>query len=146
MALNVKSIIDAVHTHLITSVPQEVFKQGVPDADDLPRDISGKVPYYIAVQYGTPWAKARGKGFCGVRHDEYLLPISLQVVGPDANNVETIAMSVVLDALLGFATDNTGQMEQRAGGSVVPFTSSTAATEAYIFPMGFGLPFQMQST
>lgn len=143
MALNVSQVIKEVHDHLTSNIAIPVYKQGVPDAEKLPRDGSGKVPYYIAIQYGTPWHKASGRTFSGVRHDDYLLPITAQVVGPDIDNVEAIALDGVMDVLLGFTTEWSSQMEQRAGGSVVPMTQSTAATEAYMFPLGFGLTFQM---
>ena len=146
MALNVTEVINAVHTHLTSSLSVPVYKQGVPDADKLPRDKSGNVPFYIAVQYGTPWAKAKGKTFSGVRFDDYLLPISVQVVGHDIDTVEEIALDGVLDSMLGFTTQWSSQMEQRAGGSVVPMTQSTASTEAYMFPLGFGLTIQMNAT
>lgn len=143
MALNVNEVIENVHAHLKASVTQPVYEQGVPDPTTLRRDPSGKVPYYIAVQYGTPWARAKGKTFASVRNDDYTLPIAVQVVGPDATIVRKIALSGVLNALLGFSAPWTSQMEQRTGGSTLPMTQSTSATEAYVFPMGFGLTFQM---
>lgn len=144
--LNVREIVNELHSHLKSSLEVPVYKQGVPDADTLHRDKTGKVPYYIAVQYGAPWAKARGKTFCGNRNDDYLLPFSIQVVGPVADTVEEIALDGVLDVMLGFSAKWSAYVEQRAGGSVVPMTQSTAATEAYMFPLGFGLSFQMHGS
>lgn len=146
MALNVTEVISAVHNHLVSSIAQPVYRQGVPDADTVLRDPSGAVRYYVAVQYGTPWSRAAGKTFSGVRHDDYSLPIHVQVIGADAEIVERIAMDGVFNALLGFSAKWTSQMSQSTGGAIYPMTQSNQATEAYVFPMTFSLVFQMASS
>lgn len=143
MALNISGVKAAVFAHLDSEIDPPIYRQGVPDANVLRRDASGRVPYYLTVQFGMPQGKARGKTFSGVRHDDYVLPIYVQVVGPDAAIVEEIAFDGVLDAMLGFSTRWTSQMEQRAGGAIYVMTQSNAATEAYVYPLSFGLTFQM---
>lgn len=141
--LNVTTITRDIFDHLTSEIPQDVYRQGVPDIDSLERDATGKVKYYVAVQFGMPQSLARGKTFAGVRHDDHVLPIYVQVVGPDATKVESIALGKVLDSLLGYSTDYTAYVEQRPGGAVLPMTQSNGATEAYVFPLSFGLTFQM---
>lgn len=145
MALNVLQITRDVFKHL-KDTGYSVYRQGIPDLDTVKRDANGRVPYYLAVQFGTPQAKARGKTFCGVRHDDYVLPIYIQVVGPDATKVEEVAYGDILDAMLGYGTDWTSGVEQRPGGALYPMTQSNGATEAYVYPLSFGLTFQMNPT
>lgn len=141
--LNVVEIQDALAKHLDDSIPQKTYEQGIPDIQTLKRDASGKVPYYVAYQFGMPQAKANGKTFCGVTHDDYVLTMYVQVVGPDATEVRKLAYGEVLTAMLGFSRKWTAQMEQRAGGAVLEMTQSTGATEAYVAPLSFGVTFQM---
>lgn len=141
--LNVTTITRDIFDHLTSEIPQDVYRQGVPDIDSLERDATGKVKYYVAVQFGMPQAKASGKTFSGVRHDDHILPVYIQVVGPNATKVEDVALGKVLDVMLGYSTDWCAYVEQRPGGAVLPMTQSNGATEAYVFPLSFGLTFQM---
>jgi|SRR5690625_4601461 len=141
--LNVRSIQQDILNHLRGSIPQEVYEIGVPDADTLKRDSSGKVPYYVAVQFGGPQSKARGRTFAGVTHDDYDLPVYVQVIGPSPETTSNIAFQSVLTALMGYSTDWTSQVGHRFGGSVQPVAQSNSATEAYMVPLSFGVTFQM---
>lgn len=143
MALNVVGVVDAVMAHVRSELPYDVFEQGVPDVDTIRRLPNGQIRPYVAVQFGSPRAKARGRGFAGVRYDEYELPVYVQVVAGDASVTRNIGLGLVLDALLGFSTDWSSQMVQRSGGSVYAMSQANEATEAFVFPLGFGLSFQM---
>lgn len=141
--LNVLEVQDAIVAHLRASIPHEVFEQGIPDADTVRRDASGKVMYYVAIQLGMPQAKATGKTYMGVEHDDYVQPVYVQVVGADAKKVRQAAFGAVHTALLGFSTKWTAQLEQRAGGAIYPMTQSNNSTEAYVVPLSYGITFQM---
>lgn len=146
MALNVVAVTDAIMAHVRDRVPQDVFEQGVPDVDTIRRLPDGSIKPYVAVQFGVPWHKASGRGFAGVRFDDYELPVYVQVVAGDSRVARLIALDTVLDALIGFSMEGASEMVQRTGGSIFVMTQSTEASEAYVFPMSFSFTFQMMSS
>lgn len=141
--LNVLEVQDSILNHIRATVPQKVYEQGIPDADTVRRNASGKVEYYVAVQFGMPQAKASGKTYIGVEYDDYVLPIYIQVVGPSAEGVRRVAFGPVHSNLLGFSAKWTAQVEQRSGGAVNMMTQSNNSTEAYVAPLSYGVTFQM---
>lgn len=143
MALNLIDIQDQILGHMNSSIPQRVIEQAIPDPQTVERDENGKIPYYVAVQFGDIQDRARGKTFSGSRHDDYDLIIYTQVIGIDPATVRRIASGGVLDAMLGFEADWASYIRKRPGGGIWPITQSNEATEAYMFPGSWAITFQM---
>lgn len=141
--LNIVEIQDAILEHLDSSLPQRVVEQSIPDSETVLRDSRGNIQNYVAIQFGDLQVKYRGQGFAGVRNDDYELPVYVQAISPDPRTARVIAGSKVLSSLLGMKQDWTGQIRKRPGGGMWPIISSNQATEAYVFPVSFGVTVQL---
>ena len=139
--LNIVDIQDAIFSQLDTDIVQPVIEQAIPDAQTVQR-VSGKVRPYVAVQFGDLQTRFSGRTFAGVRNDDYELPVYVQCIAPEPRIARELA-SLVLDSLLGFASDWTGEVRKRPGGGMFPMLSSNGATEAYMFPVSFGVTVQL---
>lgn len=143
MTLNIVDIQDEIFDFLESAVsPYPLEEQGVPDADTVRKE-GGKILPYIALQFGDLQRRANGETFAGVRTFDYELPIYVQVCAANPRDVRRIANGVVLDKLLGFSSQWTGEVRKRPGGAMWPITNSTGATEAYVFPTSYALTVQM---
>lgn len=143
MALNLVTLQNQILEHFENAIPQRVIEQAIPDAQTVLRTADGKIPYYVAIQFGDIQNRFRGKTFAGTRHDDYDLIMYTQVIGPDPKMVRTIASENVLDALLGFEADWASHIVKRPGGGMWPLTQSNGATEAYMFPGSWAITFQL---
>lgn len=143
--LNLVGIQDQVFEALDNAIPQPLYEQGIPDADTI-KKVNGKVQPYVALQFGDLQDRLRGKGFVGVRNDDYELPIYIQVVAADPDKARKIASGPVLDAMLGLSFDWTGEVRKRSGGGMWPVTNSNGATEAYLFPSSWALTVQLNES
>lgn len=141
--LNIVDIQDEILEHLELSIPQRVVEQAVPDSSTVLRDGRGNIQNYVAIQFGDLQVKYRGQGFAGVRNDDYELPIYVQAVSAEPKIARQIAGSKILSSLLGLKNDWTGQIRKRPGGGMWPILSSNQATEAYVFPVSFGVTVQL---
>lgn len=146
MGLNLVTLQDEILEHLENSIPQQVVEQAIPDAQTVVRDSKGKIPYYVAIQFGDIQERFMGKTFSGSRHDDYDLLVYTQVIGPDPKNVRRIASENVMNAMLGFEADWASFIRKRPGGGMWPLTQSNGATEAYMFPGSWAISFQMNPT
>lgn len=140
--LNLSRLQDEVLGYFKSKVPQPVYEQGIPDAETVVK-VGGKIVPYIALQFGDIQERASGRGFSGVRYNEYDLPIYIQVVAADPKIARKIASESVLDALLGVQFDWAGQVRKRSGGSMWPITNSNGATEAYLAPSSWAITVQL---
>lgn len=143
--LNLVEIQDYIFNHLESTLPQPLYEQGIPDAQTV-RKVNGKVQPYVALQFGDLQERASGRGFSGVRFNDYDLPIYIQVVAADPKVARKIASDSVLDAMLGLQTDWTDQVRKRPGGGMWPITNSNGATEAYLVPSSWAVTVQMAET
>lgn len=119
----------------------QIEEQAIPDIDTLERDPAGKVPYYICVQFADEIPEG-GKSFIGPWGDDYVMPVYIQVVGPVAPNTRKIANRLKRIAL-GWRTEYSSELRKRALGRIFPLTNSDGATEAYVYPVSFGIPLQL---
>lgn len=143
MTLNLVTLQNEILEHLETSIPQRVVEQAIPDTQTVLRTSDGKIPYYVAIQFGDIQNRYQGKTFAGNRYDDYDLILYTQVVGADPKNVRTIASENVMDALLGFEAKWASHIVKRPGGGMWPIVQSNGATEAYMFPGSWAITFQM---
>lgn len=123
-------------------MPQEVVEQAVPDVASVKRNAAGKITPYIAVQFGDI-QEGRGHNFAGPRHDDYQLPVYIQVIAADAKDARK-GYNRVIDKMLGATFPWTGNIRKRPGGGMWAMTSSNGATEAYMFPASFTLLVQYE--
>ena len=140
--LNLVEIQDFIFDHLKSSIPQPLYEQGIPDADTVVK-VKGKVQPYVALQFGDLQERASGRGFSGVRYNDYDLPIYIQVVAADTRVARKIASEGILSALLGLQTAWTGEVRKRPGGGMWPITNSNGATEAYLVPSSWAVEVQI---
>lgn len=116
-------------------------EQAIPDIDTLIRDQAGRVEYYICVQIGDEQPQG-GRSFIGPWGDDYVMPIYIQVVGPEPKNVRKVA-NKVKRVMLGWTSDYSSEVRKRATGRIFPLSNSDGATEAYVYPVSFGVPLQL---
>lgn len=140
--LNLVEIQDFIFDHLKTKIPQPLYEQGIPDADTVIK-VGGKVQPYVALQFGDLQERASGRGFSGVRYNEYDLPIYIQVVAADPRVARKIASEGVLSAMLGLQTAWTDEVRKRPGGGMWPIANSNGATEAYLVPSSWAVVVQI---
>lgn len=140
--LNLVDIQDAVFEELESEMAIPVFEQAIPDANTV-RKVDGKVQPYLAIQFGDLQDRVSGRGFTGVRSNDYELPIYVQVVAADPRIARKIASGPVLDTMLGLSLDWTGEVRKRPGGGMWPIVNSNGATEAYLAPSSWGVTVQL---
>lgn len=139
---NISDVQDAILEHLEDSIPQMVVEQAIPDAQTVLRDSKGNVQVYVALQFGDLQRAYTGQAVAGVRHDDYELPVYIQVVAPQPKIARKLASDKILDAMLGFSTDGTGEVRKRPGGGMWPILSSNGATAGYLFPSSYAVTVQ----
>jgi hypothetical protein len=143
--LNLVDIQDEIFAELEDALAIPVFEQAIPDANTV-RKVDGKVQPYLAIQFGDLQDRASGRGFTGVRSNDYELPIYVQVVAADPRTARRIASGPVLDTLLGLSLDWTGEVRKRPGGGMFPVVNSNGATEAYLFPASLAVTVQLSES
>lgn len=143
---NISDVQDAILAHLDTSVAQMVVEQAIPDAQSVLRGANGQVQVYVATQFGDLQRTYNGQAVAGVRHDDYELPVYIQVVAPQPKIARKLASDKILDSMLGFSTAGTGEVRKRPGGGMWPILSSNGATEAYLFPSSYAVTVQFLGT
>lgn len=141
--LNIYDVTEAILEYLDTAIPQDVIEQAVPNPDQVLRDSKGRIKNYVAVQFGDLQVRETGNNLAGVRYSDYDLPIYAQVIAGTPQIAREIAYKKVLDALTGMDFQWTGEVRKRSGGAMWPLISSNGATEAYMFPVSFGVTVQM---
>lgn len=122
-----------------------MVEQAIPDADTV-RKVGGKIEPYAALQFGDPQDRAEGRGFTGVRGNDYELPIYIQVVAAETTRARKLASGQVLDVMLGFSQDWTGEVRKKSGGNMWPLVNSNGATEAYLYPSSWAVTVQLHET
>ena len=146
MALNLVDVQDQIYEALENAIPYPLVEQGVPDEDTV-RKVNGKVEPYVALQFGDlQRGRLGGETFAGVRTFDYELPIYIQVVSADMSKARKIRDGAVLDMMLGFSQDWTGEVRKRPGGGMWPITNSNGATEAYLYPSSWAVTVQLHET
>lgn len=143
--LNLVDVQDEVFNRLADKLAIPLVEQAIPDSNTVVK-VSGVIEPYAALQFGDLQERAGGKGFTGVRGDDYELPIYIQVVSADTKVARKIASGQVLDALLGFSQDWTGEVRKKSGGNMWPIVNSNGATEAYLFPSSWAVTVQLHET
>lgn len=143
--LNLVDVQDEILNRLATKLPIPLVEQAIPDEDTV-RKVSGKIEPYAAIQFGDLQDRAAGRGFSGVRGNDYELPIYVQVVAAETTKARKIASGVVLDALLGFSLDWAGEVRKKSGGNMWPLVNSNGATEAYLYPSSWAITVQLHET
>lgn len=142
MTLNIVSTQEAILDKLRTSLPQEVFEQGVPDADTV-RKVNGQIIPYVTCQFGSLSPRARGQTLVGVRTFDHELTIQAQVVAASPEIARRIMFDNVYDVLVGLSLPWMGEIRADRIGGVFPITTSNGATEAYQQASGFRATLQM---
>lgn len=140
--LNLVDVQDAILDQLASELTVPLVEQAIPDADTV-RKVGGKIEPYAALQFGDLQDRVSGRGFTGVRGNDYELPIYVQVVAAEATRARKLASGQVLDAMLGFMQSWTGEVRKRPGGGMWPITNSNGATEAYLVPSSWAVTVQL---
>lgn len=129
-----------VSDRLITAFVEPVIEQSWPDPEKLPRDERGNIKPYISYQFGDLQA-GRLKNMATNVGDDYELPLYVLATGPTPEIVRRLANKVV-ETLLGYSTEWTGQIRKRPGGNMWPIASSDNTVQAMVYPASFGIPIQ----
>lgn len=140
--LNIVQVQDGILSHLRSEIPQEVYEQGVTDAQTV-RKTNGKIVPYVAIQFGSLSPRERGRGFTGVRTFDHDLSMQVQVVAADPTIARKIMYENVYDAMVGLSLPWTGEVYPDRIGGVFPIVTSNGATEAYQYASGFVVTLQM---
>lgn len=143
--LNVVDTQDKIIEYIASKLPIPLIEQAFPDASTV-RKVAGKIEPYAAIQPGMPQTRVNGKGFAGVRSDDYTFPFQIQVVAADPVMARKLACGSLFSVALGFSTDWTGEMDQKPGGQLWPIVTSNGATEAYQFSTSWGITVQLHET
>ncbi len=141
--LSLEEIQEGVLTLLQSSFVQPVVEQAIPDRFTVQRDKAGKIKPYLAIQFGDI-SQQGSRAMIGPTGDDYVLPLYIQSVAPDAKTARKLSNKVV-KTLLGISFPWSGSMRKRPGGGYYPIVGSDGATEAYQSPTSFGLVFQFVS-
>lgn len=141
--LNLVEVQDVIFEQLASRLTIPLVEQAIPDAATVHK-VDGKIEPYAALQFGDIQDRVSGRGFTGVRHNDYELPIYVQVVAADTSRARKLASGQVLDALLGFSQSWTGEVRKRPGGGMWPLVNSNGATEAYLFPSSWAVTVQLR--
>lgn len=142
VALNLVEVQDLIFSTLESAIPQPLVEQGIPDADTVRKE-NGLIVPYVALQFGDLQDVVSGRGFTGVRTNNYDLPVYIQVCAADPTVARKIANGPVLNAMLGATFPWTGELRKRPGGGMWPITNSNGATEAYLFPSSWAARVQI---
>lgn len=140
--LNIVQVQDCILSHLRSEIPQEVYEQGITDAQTV-RKTNGKIVPYVAIQFGSLSPRERGRGFTGVRTFDHDLSMQVQVVAADPTIARKIMYENVYDAMVGLSLPWTGEVYPGRIGGVFPIVTSNGATEAYQYASGFVVTLQM---
>lgn len=143
--LNLVEVQDEIINRLAEKLSIPLVEQAIPDADTV-RKVGGKIEPYAALQFGDPQDRAEGRGFTGVRGNDYELPIYIQVVAAETTRARKLASGQVLDVMLGFSQDWTGEVRKKSGGNMWPLVNSNGATEAYLYPSSWAVTVQLHET
>lgn len=141
MAFSLDLVQDEIVGYLKSTISQPLHEQAIPDTSTVRRNEVGQIDPYISFQFGTP-VQQGSRSFAGSFHDDYILPIYFQVISPEPALGRRIA-NKLLRTFLGAGFSWGGQVRQRSGGPMFPMVQSTGATEAYAFPLSFGLLVQL---
>lgn len=131
---------EAILADLGTAIQQDVVEQSIPDPRTVKRNEYGDIDLYVAIQFGD-LQQAGSRSFAGPRADDYILPVYVQAVAPEASLARKLA-NRVRNAMLGNVYSWSGNVRKRAGGPMYPIVSSNSATEAYVQPISFGVVIQ----
>lgn len=143
MTLNLREIKTGIRAYIRSSFIEDVVEQSVPDPKTVLRLPDGKVKPYIAFQFGDIQRLYAGsRGLTGVRNDDYELPIRFQALSGDAEIASDIA-DEIMDVMLGYTSEQTGEVRKRPGGGMFSITSTNGATECYAFPASYAVTIQM---
>lgn len=118
-----------------------VEEHAIPDVSSVPRDPTGGILPYIAVQFGDLIPDG-ATSFGGARADDYILPVYLQVVAAKPRDSRHGANQMT-DVFLGASFPASGQVRKRVAGAQFPMENTAGGVEAYIFPLAFGVPVQL---
>lgn len=126
------------------NLAQDVEEVSIPDDKTLLKDPkTGKTKPYYAIQFGDIFkVEGSSSGFVGPRYDDHTLPLYIQAVAPDASIARRL-YNRLQDLMLGQARENSAGIYKRFSGGSWPIVGTNFATEAYIFPSGFGVNFQL---
>lgn len=143
MTLNIVDVQEVILAHFRDNTPWYSAEQAIPDIHNLRRGSNGSITPYIAIQFGDLQRRGGGDTLVGVRTYDYELPIYVQAVASTPKVAREVAYRNVIDTMLGFKTDYTGEIRKRPGGAMWPITESSGATEAYLFPVSFAVTVQL---
>lgn len=144
MAISLTQTQDGILAHLSSAIPFDVIEHAIPDSKSVLRYPDGSVKPYVAVQFGD--LDARGaRSFAGPVGDDYQLPIYVQVVAGSPSSCRAGANRII-EAFLGEDFPWSGSVRKRPGGALFPIEGTNAGTEAFIFPLSFGLLVQLSVT
>jgi hypothetical protein len=103
----------------------DVIEDTLDDDAVLSRDIRGKMPAFIILRYGPKLPKRNGKGFAGVKFDEYYATVDIMAVASKGRIARQLCDAVTND-LLGWAPDGNSPMSiQDDGGMFAAFVVSS---------------------
>ena len=120
---------------------QSVTERAIPDVQTLDRNSLGAITPYVCMQFGDSQPKG-STSFVGPMGDDYVLPIYIQIIAGNMSDAQKIS-NKTLFGFLGQSFPWAGQVEKRVSGAVFPILNSDGATEAYMAPLSFGLPINL---
>ena len=138
---SLQQIQDKILTYVATLTPWDVEERAVPDIKDVPVTKNGSWASFVTVQFGMI-QQGRGRSMVGPRGHDYNLPVHIQVTSETMAEARLIANRII-DGFLGASFDWAGNVQTRVGGSIFPMKNSDGAVEAYMAPLGFGIPVQL---
>lgn len=144
MALTLNEVQESLLALLENNFIQPVFEVAVPESETLERDATGAVIDYLAVQFADMQVTDRAAtSFVGPRYDDYQQPMYIQAVSGSARTARRLR-NKINDVMLGSGHPFSGLVRKGYSSGAHPILGTNQATEAYLFPTSFHLPFQAE--
>lgn len=124
--LNVVEVQDTIGAYIRQEFPNyDVYDDIVLDDQSLLK-VSSKVKPYIVLRWGGLIPAGVNTAFAGVRFDEYVSTVDINVIAPTPNQTRK-AINIILDKLIGWKPTGGGAMTPQGGaaGFVVPGVDGT---------------------
>lgn len=124
--LNVVEVQDIIGAYIRQEFPNyEVYDDIVLDDQALLK-VSNKVKPYIVLRWGGLVGSGQNKSFAGVRYDEYVSTVDINVIAPTPNQTRK-AINIIFDKLIGWKPTGGGALTPQGGsaGFVIPGPDGT---------------------
>jgi len=129
--LNLITVQEIIAAYVRQEFPAyEVYEDDILDNESLLRT-NNKVKPYIVLRWGGLMRDGRGTSFAGVRLDEYVSNVDVNVVAPTPTQCRK-AMNIILDKLIGWKPTGGGALTPEGGAGLFVVNNREDKPHLYI--------------